>query len=262
MQMKGRKSRRDEHGESANHERYLLTYADLITLLLGLFIILYASAQVDSGKYREYASAISNYFKEDESYTKGGDGVLKEQQSIPQPVLPTSQEKNIDQIAQETEQAVQQQLSAGSISLERVVDGLIIRLSEKLLFESGKAEIQPAALPVLDSLLGVLRGIRQQIIIEGHTDSIPIHTFQFESNWHLSVQRALNIGYYGIRNELPQRNITISGYGAQRPIAPNTTPEGRAANRRVEIMIKELPQYIPTEEGYITSDNKQPSDNN
>lgn len=261
MQIKGKKIRKNEHESSANHERYLLTYADLITLLLGLFIILYASAQVDSGKYREYASAISNYFNTEEGQTKGGDGVLKGQQNIPQPVLPTSQEKNIDQIAQETEYAVQQQLAAGSVSLERTVDGLVIRLSEQLLFESGKAEIQPAALPVLDSLTAVLRGIRQQIIVEGHTDSIPIRTFQFESNWHLSVQRALTIGYYCIRNDLPQHNITISGYGAQRPIAPNTTPEGRAANRRVEIAIKELPQHIPTDEGYITSDTRQPSDN-
>lgn len=255
------KKRRDEH-PAPNHERYLLTYADLITLLLGLFIILYASAQVDSGKYREYAAAINQYFSSDAAPATGGDGVMEGRRGLPQPVLPTTAEKTIDQITQQTEQAMKAQIASGTVTLERSVDGLTVRMSDILLFESGRADLRPAALPALDSLASVLQGIRQQIIVEGHTDSIPIRTFQYESNWHLSVQRALSIAYYCMKNGLPQQNVTISGYGAERPIADNTTPEGRATNRRVSIVIRELPQHVPTDEGYITSDNREPSDNN
>lgn len=252
------KKKKSNHSEPG-HERYLLTYSDLITLLLGLFIILYASAQVDTGKYREYAAALNQYFSE--TPAKGGNGVMDGQRGLPQPVLPATSEKTIDQITQQTEQAIQSQIASGSVTLERSVDGLTIRLSERLLFESGKADIQPSALGALDSITAVLRGIRQQIFVEGYTDSIPIRTFQYESNWHLSMQRALNVAYYCIQNGLPQQNVTISGYGSRMPVADNSTPEGRAANRRVSIVIKELPQHIPTDEGYITSDNEQPSDN-
>lgn len=253
------KKKKSDHS-GPGHERYLLTYADLITLLLGLFIILYASAQVDTSKYREYAAALNQYFNK-EAPTTGGNGVMNGQRGLPQPVLPTTSEKNIDQITQQTEQALQSQITSGGVTLERSVDGLTIRLSERLLFESGKADLQPTSLSALDSITAVLRGIRQQIFVEGYTDSIPIRTFQYESNWHLSTQRALNVAYYCIQNGLPQQNVTISGNGDRQPVADNSTPEGRAANRRVSIVIKELPQHVATDEGYITSDNAQSSDN-
>lgn len=257
---KSRRSSREER-EAPNPDRYLLTYADLITLLLGLFIILYASAQVDSGKYKEYAQAINSYFN-DENSTPKSDGVMPGQKGIPKPIFPTSgTEKSLDKISQDVESALKQQTASGAITIERNPNGLTIRLSEQLLFASGEAEIRSTALPALDTLSSILRGIKQTIAVEGHTDSIPIRSFRFESNWHLSVQRALTVAYYCIRDGIPQKNLTISGYGAERPIAPNTAPEGRAQNRRVEITVKELPQSVPTDEGYITSDTETPSDN-
>lgn len=260
MQKRKQSSHNEGHGN--NSERYLLTYADLITLLLGLFVILYASAQVDNSKYREYASAINNYFNSGTSEKSGGDGVLQGQKGgIPQPILPAGEEKTLDQINQEVTQSMQNLISAGAVSLERTPTGLTIRISEKLLFSSGEAEIQPQALSSLDSLSTILRGVRQLISIEGHTDNIPIRSFRYESNWHLSVQRALNVAYYCLQNGIPAANLTISGYGAERPLANNATAEGRAQNRRVDITLKELPQNVPTTEGYITSDTATASDN-
>lgn len=254
-----RRSSSREEGHTPGPERYLLTYADLITLLLGLFVILYASSQVDSGKYREYASAINQYFN-NEAPDKGN-GVMPGQQGIPQPIFPAGSEKTLDQINQEVSQAMQELTASGTVTLERTSSGLTIMLSEKLLFDSGEAEIQPGALRSLDSLSAILRGISQSIIIEGHTDNIPIRSFRYESNWHLSVQRALTVAYYCINNGIPQTNLTISGYGSERPLASNSDAAGRARNRRVAITIKELPQNVPSNEGYITSDTETVSDN-
>ncbi len=249
---KRRSSSRDE-GHGSNSERYLLTYADLITLLLGLFVILYASAQVDNSKYKEYASAINKYFNSDAQPDKSN-GVMPGQQGIPQPMFPAGAEKTLDQINQEVTEAMQDLTASGTVALERTPNGLTIRLSEKLLFDSGESEIQQGALRSLDSISAILRGIKQNIIVEGHTDDMPIRSFRYESNWHLSVQRALTVAYYCIRSGMPQTHLTISGYGSERPIASNDEAEGRARNRRVEINIKELPQNIPTDEGYITTE--------
>jgi flagellar motor protein MotB len=123
-----------------------------------------------------------------------------------------------------------------------------------MLFESSKAEIQPNAYPVLDTLANILQGVDYQISIDGHTDSDPIRTFRYESNWHLSVARAVNVGYYLIQRGLPEVNTTIKGYGAQRPVAGNDSPEDKARNRRVEITLKKLESDDPSTGGYAAED--------
>ncbi len=233
--------------EEEQLDRYLITYADLITLLLGLFVILYASSQVDAGKYQEFAAAFSEYFNNEGN---GGDGILNDGSGLLQPVIPPSETKTVDDLDQEIQQSLSQQIRDNNISLERTADGLTVKLPEALLFRESEAELQPGSLPILDSLAAIFNGIDQQILVVGHTDSRPISTFQFASNWHLSVSRALNVAWYGIRKGMPEERVNISGYGSQRPVADNGTPEGRAQNRRVEIVIKELPDHIPDKGGY------------
>lgn len=228
-------------------DRYLITYADLITLLLGLFVILYASSQVDAGKYQEFSAAFSEYFNNEGN---GGDGILKDGDGLLQPIIPPSEEKTVDDIDQEIQQTLSQEIRDNKLSLERTAEGLTVKLPEEMLFAVGQAELQPGALPVLDSLAAVFNGIDQQILVVGHTDNKPINTFQFASNWHLSVSRALNVAWYGIRKGMPEDRVNISGYGSQRPVADNSTEDGRAKNRRVEIVIKELPDHIPDKGGY------------
>lgn len=239
--------------EHSGADRYLITYADLITLLLGLFVILYASSQVDSGKYKEFSAAMTDYFKPSaDNKQQRGNKILPGADGIPQPILPKAQEKSIDQINLEVEKSLQQEINDGKVSIQRTPTGIIVNLPEKLLFQSAKSDIQPDAFPVLDSISVILLGINKKITIDGFTDSIPIHTFQYESNWQLSTARALNIGYYILKQGVSERNFSIRGFGANKPAANNDTPEGRAKNRRVEILIEDLPKNVPSTEGYIS----------
>lgn len=252
--------RKQQHEEHENAERYLITYADLITLLLGLFVILYATSQVDAGKFSELKAALSTYFEESKGkMQETSNGVMPGTVGVPQPILPTSGsgEKTIDQVTLELESATDKMIRSGLVQMERTEAGVVLRLSEKLLFTSGQADVQGSSLPVLDSISNVLRGISQTIVIRGFSDSIPIRTFQFESNWHLSVARALNVAWYCMtKGGLSSSNIVVEGYGPERPVAPNTTEQGRAANRRVEFYILDKDPEKPSTEGYLPTQNE------
>ncbi len=234
-------------------ERYIITYADLITLLLGLFVILYAASQVDVGKYREVAQALVRHFNPGAHplpLEQRGTQLLPGEDGIPQPILPRSFPITIDQWLQETERLFQPYIASGRLSLERLAEGALIRVSEALLFETGKADLQPEALPILDTLAALLRTVPYLISVDGHTDSIPIRTLRYESNWHLSTARALTVAYYLIQHGVPETQLAVRGFGPQRPIAPNSTPEGRAKNRRVEIVLSELSAGSRNRSGY------------
>ncbi len=242
---------RETESDHSSQDRYLITYADLITLLLGLFVILYASSQVDSGKYKEFSMAMSEYFKPDAKSLQTSDKILPGSEGIPRPILPKSSEKTLDNVQQEMQSTFEKQLSVDAVEIIRTPSSLRLRLPEKLLFLSGKADIQPSGTIVLDSLASILRGVPQEIVVEGHTDSIPIHTFQFESNFHLSAARALNVGYYLLQEGMPSESFSVRGYGETRPIATNSTPEGRSRNRRVEILLSSKSPEMPSVQGYI-----------
>jgi len=249
-----KKSAKSEEIKS-NTDRYLITYADLITLLLGLFVILYATAQVDEGKYKEFSEAFSKYFKPDQIHkSQNGNGILSGSKSLPEPIFQNHSSVTIDDIANETESKLSSFMRKGLIQMKKNSTGLILTLPEKLLFQSAKAEIQPEGKYVIDTLAKILSGIKFQISVDGHTDSDPISTFRFPSNWHLSSSRALNVGYEMIKSGIQESNLRISSYGSQRPISDNTTPEGKSENRRVEITITPLPSNAATESGYSPTD--------
>jgi chemotaxis protein MotB len=240
-----------KHTSSTQHssekDRYLVTYADLITLLLGLFVILYASSQVDQEKFKEISTALTKYFKSQPANPiEGGDGVLPaSKRAIPEPMISPREAKSLDAIEKETTQAFSDLISKGLLSLKRTESGLVLTLPEKLLFSPGKAEIQSDGLKTIDSLSNILASLNNSIFVDGHTDATPIRTFQYESNWHLSVARALNVGYRLIKLGVPGENIVIRGFADKRPVADNLTEEGRAKNRRVEITISPIDENSP-----------------
>lgn len=243
--MKKREINNNNHG--GEKDRYLITYADLITLLLGLFVILYASSQVDSEKYKEVSSAFTKYFRsEPANVLSGGEGMLDGNRgAIPEPMLLPREAKSLDEIQKETEEALSTFITKGMLSLKKTDAGIVVVMPEKLLFSSGKAEIQTDGLKAIDSLSKVLQSMRYMIMVDGHTDSSPIKTFQFESNWHLSVARALNVGYRMIRSGVPEENFVIRGFGDKRPVADNISTEGKMQNRRVEIIISQIKSDAP-----------------
>lgn len=249
--------RNHDEGEEHNTgtDRYLITYADLITLLLGLFVILYASSQIDEERFKDVSAALAEYFKSDNpNHTlKGGDGALQGgKHALPDPVLSNLPQppKNLNQISEETKKVLSDYIQQGKIILKQDGKELNLKLPEDLLFRSGSAEIQPGGMTIIDTLATVLRGITYQIEIDGHTDSDPIRTFKFESNWHLSGARAVNVAYRLIRKGVPESNMSFRGFSSQRPVTDNSTPENKALNRRVEITITELPPEAPSNNGY------------
>lgn len=255
-----RKIQNNQGVEETKTDRYLITYADLITLLLGLFVILYASAQVDEEKYKELSNAFSSYFQPG-SGADNGNGILKgSKTALPNPSNPLKSDKSLVQIAEQTEQSLRKYIDEGSIKIKKSDKEIILILSEKLLFESAKAEIRQEGKNVLDSVSKFLTGIDYEIKIDGHTDASPIKTFRYESNWHLSTARALNVAYLMVRNGMPEKNLVIRGYGSQRPVSDNATEEGRTLNRRVEITITDLPDDALTTKGYSVKDSTD--DNN
>lgn len=242
-----------KHSEIGNTgaERYLITYADLITLLLGLFVILYASSRLDTEKFQEFSNAFSEYFNKP-GVLEGGSGILEgEENTIPEPIFPQSNGRTINEISIETESALRTYIDNGTIEIKKNNGGFTIVLPEKFLFPSASSALKEQGLPLLDTLGQVLSGISQQITVDGHTDSDPINSFRFESNWHLSLIRALNVADELIESGMPEENLIIRGFGSKKPVSDNVTVEGKAKNRRVEITILEKNSESPSSEGYL-----------
>jgi chemotaxis protein MotB len=253
--MFSKKIPKEEESSRTSPDRYLITYADLVTLLLGLFVILYVSARVDEERYKEFAKAFSDYFKPQKNEDNHGTGLSPFQgvrKGIPEPILPFPNRRNIQEIQAEISKALETYLKSGDITIEAKGNSFVVTLPEKLLFKSGKAEIEPGGEVILEKLAISLQGLAkdQEVAIDGHTDSDPISNFRYPSNWHLSVARAVNVAYLLISKGVPEHSIVVRGFADQRPIADNSTPEGKAKNRRVEITISELKPNVPNTKGY------------
>lgn len=226
-----RKKKHHEVEEST--DRWLLTYSDLITLLLGLFVILYGMSKIDSGRYEQVVAALGGVFGRDNTHgvLSGGATALNGGAATPLQV-----ERN--RILQLVEHALESTKRKELVSFSQSERGVTVHLMEGLLFNSGSADLKESSLQILDTLAFVLKRLPNDVRIEGHTDDVPIHTGQYPSNWHLSVNRAVNTSYYMItKYGLNAEKVSVVGYAEFRPIVPNTTAENRARNRRVDIII-------------------------
>jgi len=223
--------RRKEEAEPENQERWLLTYADLITLLLGLFVILYAMSKIDTKKYAEVVAALGGVFGSADASAmrlkivqidKGLPDLYRERTSI----------------ENEIKKALKLDEKSLPITITEDERGVTVHLQEQLLFASGSADLKASSLTMLDQLAEALRKMTNDVRVEGHTDNVPIHSAAFPSNWHLSVGRALNVGYYLIeKHGIDPEKVSVVGYSEYRPLVPNTTDENRSKNRRVDIVV-------------------------
>ncbi len=244
--------KKEKQAEHDSEDRWLLTYSDLITLLLGLFVILYAMSKIDAGKYAELVSAMGGVFGKEKP------GVLQGQTGMLQSVMPQLQSER-QKIEKEIQDALGSGMKKNLVSVSQNERGITIHIMEELLFNSGSAEFKASSLAVLDSLASVLKKMPNDIRIEGHTDNVPISTSQFPSNWHLSVARAVNAGYYLIQKHgLDPEKVSVVGYAEYRPLVPNTSDENRSRNRRVDIVIlTNIPREPVTINEGQESNNKQ-----
>ena len=207
---------RREYGRE-NLERWLLTYADLITLLLAFFIMMYTLSISDAQRFRSLSKELGNIFT-GEIGPAPGEGLL----DIKERVSSYIKEKGLE----------------GWVKAMIEERGLVIRIMTTSFFEEGKADLTPDMKAVLDEIAPMIKDLPNKVQVEGHTDNKPIHNERFRSNWELSVARATEVVRYLIeKHGFPPERIAAIGYGEYRPIAPNDTELNRARNRRVEIVI-------------------------
>lgn len=255
--MARRKKKEEEH---ENHERWLVSYADFITLLFALFVVLYGISSVDALKLQKMANSVQFAFS---FHGKGGSdpvplfpGPSQKSLSVTGPVL---QDPSGDNADQDELQIIEAKLSGalrkssenlkgltlagggtGGDLFQTKLDhrGLVISLAAKYLFLPGQSEVRPELLPVIDTIALSLRSINRFVRVEGHTDNLPAAKEQHSSNWELSVSRATFIVRYMIQQwEFPPFMLCSAGYAEFRPVASNETEEGRASNRRVDIVV-------------------------
>lgn len=228
------KKRKSEE-EHVNHERWLVSYADFITVLMIFFVVLYSMSQIDVAKYQQVATSLN---------TALGDGSGKNIIGTDQPnitdgkVTPIPEVTQMENAKKETDKYLKEAGLSGKVGTSIEERGLVISLQDTLIFQSGSATIEPAQREILIKLGNILKDMPNYIRIEGHTDNVPIKNATYTSNWELSAIRACNIVEVLINDgKLSPSKISASNFGENRPIADNKTLEGRAKNRRVDIVI-------------------------
>lgn len=222
-----------QHEEKeGNRERWLLTYADLITLLMIFFVVLYAISAVDVKKFQVLASALTVQFG-------GGRMLIGDFQGTSTIQLPApSPSASLETLRDDTEDLLTRQGMQESSSASVQPRGLEITLANQLVFTPASAVISPRARKQLVALGKLLNDTAGPVRVEGHTDTAPVHTAEFPSNWQLSAVRAANIAQLLVEQAgVDARRVSAVGLGESRPIADNRTPEGRLKNRRVVIVV-------------------------
>jgi chemotaxis protein MotB len=225
MNMNGHRVRTQKTDAHPNTDRWLLTYADLITLLLGLFVILYAMSKVDSDRYSRVVQALGGMFGKSIAIT---------------PAAVPLENTTTDRLEIESmvRGALYEDIRSNLVSVSQDERGVVVHLAEDLLFASGSATLKRSSLSSLDLLTSVLKTVPNEIRIEGHTDDVPMASPTFPTNWHLSVARAMSTAeYFVLKQGFAPEKVTLVGYADRKPLVPNVSAENRAKNRRVDIVI-------------------------
>ena len=257
-----RKKRGKKHEEEAS-EAWLLPYSDLMTLLLALFIALFAiNAKPDSEKIMQLAQAFSAAFNMGgpSFFDKMGPSVSPQRQMMSAEDIGNEayiqENQSLQDLKDQLDSYIQQNSLEGELSTQLEEEGLMIRIKERALFPSGSAELVPESQRIGPIVAGLLAAVPERVLISGHTDTDPISNSQFPSNWELSSVRAMTFMKYllAINPDLNPARFSAIGYGEYRPIAMNDTPENKQLNRRVEILIARTLSFNPNEGVYSNSD--------
>lgn len=262
----GGKGRRRGGGHDEHHvdERWLVSYADMVTLLMALFIVLFAIANVNTDKFSELKDSLANAFS---GPVKEGGGSILDGGSADAAVqanlvgvssgsakTPAQQEaEDLQKLKERVDAYAKEKGLDSKLSARIERRGLVITiLTDELLFDSGSSQLKDAGRPLVLAVGGILRQERKhQVVVEGHTDSDPINSGQFPSNWELSTARASTIVRSLMSADVGARRLTAAGRAYLDPLAPNTTAEGRSVNRRVQIV-------LPRQAATPTSDAAEP----
>lgn len=226
-----------------SHERWLVSYADFITLLFAFFTMMYAMSTVDVQKFRALAAAMQVAFERQAAMPGGlettGAPTAAEQQGaglLPgDALLPGG--ASLVTLQRELTTRLGAAIAMNQVSIQRDARGLVISIREAGSFQTGRADLSPTAIAVLNEIGAVIAGSPHQVRVEGHTDDVPIRTERFASNWELSTARATNVIAYLVSVGAEPSRLSAAGYGEFHPAVPNDSDAHRATNRRVDIVI-------------------------
>ena len=257
-------ARKHEHEEHANHEAWAIPYGDLVTLLLAFFVVMYATSSINEGKYRVLSDSLNAAFRgeprtlepvpvgEKPAKAKKDDTLagLKPNQAVKLKDSGAEAKKAAEDAALQVQlrdmssdlaSAMQELIDQDMIRVQRAPSWVEVEIKTDILFPSGSAAIEPAAVAVMERLAAILAERPYPIRVEGHTDNRPIRTSQFPSNWELSAARAARIVRLFAERGIAGSRLVVAGMGENQPVAGNDTPEGRNRNRRVALVILGAP---------------------
>ena len=254
--MSRRKLRAIEDDE-INHDRWLVSYADFITLLFAFFVVMYSITSVNNAKYETLAESLEEAFLPHEKKNTPEPQPIPEQSqpTTIQPIVldnPTAEEKQkrqqlsdeilkerrgLKKVSENLEEVLEPYIDDNLVSVKRNDFWVELEMKSDLLFSSGEAELSQKAFPVLKKIAEVIRLLPNMINVEGHTDNIPIDNVDFPSNWDLSAARATSVVRQLIKNNIKPERLAVVGYGEFHPVADNNTEEGRFKNRRVLLVL-------------------------
>ncbi len=250
-------ARKKHDEEHENHERWLVSYADFITLLFAFFVVMYAVSQVNEGKYRVLSDSLLQAFKPDASSNTIRLPQPGSPSGLPSGIIPRlpinrteeakrrAREERMRHIAQQVMQALAPLVQAGQVRVTQSTRGIAVEINASMLFKSAQATLEPDSRRALIAVAQVLSSTSNAVEVEGHTDRDPISTPQFPSNWELSGARASSVVRLLIDNSVAPQRLVAAGYADTRPIDTNDTAEGRSRNRRVTVLIR--PEALDTE---------------
>jgi chemotaxis protein MotB len=252
-------ARKKKHEEHENHERWLVSYADFITLLFAFFVVMYSISSVNEGKYRVLSDSIVAAFDptrqglpiklssplkppilERDVVSPAYDKAILENQYPNVPAVTQASEedkKNLLEIARQVESNMSDLIDENIVKVKKNDLWIEIEIKSSILFPSGSASLEPKARPVLQEVAGILGKFPNQIQVEGFTDNVPIANETFPSNWELSAARAASVVHLFAESGLAPARMSAIGYGEFKPVADNNTAAGRSQNRRIGVVL-------------------------
>lgn len=250
--------RKHQEEEVDNKERWLVSYADFITLLFAFFVVMYSISSVNEGKYKVLSDSLEGIFNAPQKSTKPisiGEELARSEgyksrdiniiPVIKSPELVNEQDKQrefqenkeLAKIASEFENSLADLILDQKVSVQKMEDWIEISLDDTIVFSSGGVEPIDEALPIIEKIARILKKHENAMLVEGHTDNIPISTGVFPSNWELSAARAASVVRYLALEGVSPSRMAAMGYGEFRPLVRNDTPQGRRKNRRVVLLL-------------------------
>jgi len=221
-----------------NHERWIVSYADMVTLLFALFVVLFATSDANPKKLQQVSASISNAFNVGILSGENGTSPIFDSGAGLNPPFDEIKSRNLTSISRTVNDFTQKNNLQSAVQVRSDKESITISLQDNLLFDSGSASLKPGSQDVLKQVASTLRTLPNAVRIEGHTDNVPVNAVDYATNWELSAARASTVlRFLTDAGGMSPARMSLAGFADTKPVADNGTPEGRALNRRADIVI-------------------------